>query len=299
MHKFRSGLLFSDFLVLYFNRSFNPALFLVCAKNSERKVNKEDHLMEKKNIHSTDSCTHSNSVEVTQDTSTFRIIDKENDLDLHESFLKPRLPDRDTKQHDVFGRRKHCDPILPSKSGNSNPFPRSKLHHDEEYEYFSLIYSKNMKKALYSTTHSNDGATRRSAVAPLTIKVLNSVKNSSESDYSNFSTTMTVREAASILETLCREILCDVKRIDSTWNCVKLKVIRPGPRWGLPSSRRAKACIIIRERDKLITDISISCLSGLKCFEKSSSISLSNDIKWRFQREWPIYVDSLYARVPG
>lgn len=81
---------------------------------------------------------------------------------------------------------------------------------------------------------------------------------------------------------------------------VKLKVSRPGPRFGPPSQRKIKCHIVICEHDKLRTDVYLKRVHGMGIIPDSAAFAtLADDIRWRFQREWPRLVDALYVRVPG
>lgn len=212
-------------------------------------------------------------------------ITRRDDL-LEEPFSKPRLPDRTVQHFDVFGRRRHYDAIKFQVGTKS-------IIETDDSDGCSLIHSKNMKLAIDKTLTSENGTIRRTTVAPIAMEVLNSIVSTD-----TFCTTMTVREAAATLETICRDMLCEVKRITIN-NVIKLKVIRPGSRFGHPNTRRAKAYVHIKQYDKLRTDISINRLNNSMFFESASFNSLASDIRWRFQREWPHHVDALYVRVPA
>ncbi len=236
---------------------------------------------------------------------------KRNDSLLHESFSKPRLPDRDSKRLDVFGRRRHYGSSLFSNGPNIEQQSQKALEqsvleveYDDDSETSSapLTESKNMKRAIDATLNSESGSIRRSAMIHLAEDVFKPLKNKNDGEAMTFPTTMTSREAAAILETMCRDMLCEVKRISTGTACpnslIKLKVCRPGRLWGPANTRRAKAYIWIQEYDPLRTDIYISRTNSALFFESSGFDSLANDIRWRFQREWPCDVDSLYIRVP-
>ncbi len=58
-----------------------------------------------------------------------------------------------------------------------------------------------------------------------------------------------------------------------------------------------KAVITICEEDKVRTDVYLKKVAGLLP-DTAAFLSLSEDIRSRFQREWPRLVDALYMRSP-
>lgn len=238
-----------------------------------------------------------------------KIDQEEDDSFFQESFPKVRLPDRDIVSHDVFGRRRYNEPtklrLPPSHKSDKrriSMLPLSQMD-DEDNNVSSLYKSQNMKQALQVIADSKIGKIKRSQIAPLAIDILKSSQNVEGDENFKFSTTMNALQAAATIETLCRDIFCIVKRIstskDTNRSSIKLKVCRPGSIWGSSTSRRAKAYILIREYDMLRTDVEFFRTTTHRIFDSSAFNSLAEDIRWRFQREWPVYVDALYVRVPG
>lgn len=181
--------------------------------------------------------------------------------------------------------------------------------------------SKNMTAAFAKVARSRDGTVRRSDVAALAHAALQpppgadpkellvvekgSSRKKTRVEPPTFSTTMTARQAAATLETICRDMRCKVKRVDeaaaptpgSPGAIVRLRVARSGARFGPPALRRVRAVIVIAEHDKLRTDVYLRRATGLLP-DHAAFATLSDDIRARFQREWPRIVDALYVRVP-
>lgn len=178
--------------------------------------------------------------------------------------------------------------------------------------------SKNMTAAFAKVARSRDGTVRRSDVAAMAhaaltppvhdpkelLVVEKGSRRKVRVEPPTFSTTMTARQAAATLETICRDMRCKVKRVDetpavggTTGAGVRLRVSRAGSRFGPPALRRVRAIIVITEHDKLRTDVHLRRAAGL-IPDHAAFASLSDDIRARFQREWPRIVDALYVRVP-
>lgn len=173
--------------------------------------------------------------------------------------------------------------------------------------------SRNMTRAFQKVVSSEDGSIRRSEVANASIASTEakellmhektSAKRRPRSDLPFFSTTMTTVQCAATLETICREMACRVKRLSPErsggrdCSVIKLRVVRPGPRFTTSSNRRIRALITIREEDSVRTVVFVRKLPGV-IPDYASFLSLSEDIRNRFQREWPRVVDALYVRLP-
>lgn len=183
-----------------------------------------------------------------------------------------------------------------------------------------LIDKKQMAAAVNSLkpkTSSRDIKTHLSLTK--SSKFLSNMNNNSNNNHHHstiqpavptFSTTMSAKQAAATLETTCRDMSCRVKRVPNDEDTlslsaglgtkVKLKISRPGPRFGAPNQRRVKAYIIIHEHDKLRTDVYLNKIPvqfGIS--DHAAFNALTDDIRWRFQREWPRLVDALYIRAPA
>lgn len=182
--------------------------------------------------------------------------------------------------------------------------------------------SRNMTAAFARVARSPDGAVRRAAVAdpdfePNPKELLRMQEKAGRrrsapaiaSEPPAFSTTMTARQAAATLETICREMACKVKRLfedEVNGSVITLRVTRPGPRFGRQELRRVRAIVCISEASAVRTDVRFRRVAAVEIIrapplrsEAPGFARLTGDIRTRFQREWPRLVDALYVRTPA
>ena len=146
----------------------------------------------------------------------------------------------------------------------------------------------NVSNLRYSSGMSIDTASSRyAALLPLKNKPSEllvpgkSVTKKSRAKQPSFSTTMTARQAAATLETICQGMGCTVKRIDerSTHgvSVVKLRVTRAGARIGCRTLRSVRAHIVLAEHGTMRTDVYLRKRRGLFS-DRSAFVTLSHDI---------------------
>lgn len=194
-----------------------------------------------------------------------------------------------------------------------------------------LRRSANMSKAFRAVIRSGEGLVRRSELIqasvdcddqkdPSMIILLDEPQHpvtdleSSNSDASQitgdstsppatpgFSTSMTARQCAATLETILREMSCRVDRTaveTESSKQVKLRVVHEQPE-ARRGDRKIKVMVTVREEDHIRTSVSFKRIHTIYGTGTADAhVPLCEDIRARFQREWPRVVDALYIRLP-
>lgn len=116
-----------------------------------------------------------------------------------------------------------------------------------------------------------------------------------------FSTSMTAKQCAATLETILRDMSCNVSRYAEdrygARGIIRLKATKLPDGAGL-LDRKIRIMVTIREEDDIRTSVAFRRISGLYS-SKDSHLPLCCEIRDRFQREWPAIVEALYIRLPN
>lgn len=116
-----------------------------------------------------------------------------------------------------------------------------------------------------------------------------------------FSTSMTARQCAATLETILRDMACRVCRYSddtsSKGNTLRLKATRVANGARI-LDRKVKVMVTVKEEDHIRTSVSFRRIPTMYG-SRDAHVPLCNEIRDRFQREWPAVVEALYIRVPN